>query len=182
MKLGTGDIHLKGGRVDLADCGPPQPHAIGPRFVPESRQSFLNRLVAFAKFLALLPTGDSQDSLASAIGCVWRLKRLVRGLEVQRLDQRAVGLLAVCTSGDGIPEDPLHRSEIRDLGPDIFQVRASHHPDLGARSLALIGEFEELPDSVDGEAERAGAADKRQPLEVVLAVESVAPGTSRGGG
>jgi len=142
----------------------------------------LNRLVAFAKFLALLPTGDSQDSLASAIGCVWRLKRLVRGLEVQRLDQRAVGLLAVCTSGDGIAEDPLHRSEIHDLGPDIFQVRASHRPDLGARALALIGEFEELPDVVDGEAKLPGAADKGQPLEVVLAIETVTPGTARRSG
>jgi len=60
-------------------------------------------------------------------------------------------------------------------------VRASQHPDLSTRALALVGEREELPDLVDGEAERAGAADKCQPLEVVLAIETVASGTSRGG-
>jgi len=63
-----------------------------------------------------------------------------------------------------VPEDPLHRSEIRDLGLDIIQVRAGHDPNLGTRSLALIGELEELPDLVNGEPERAGAADKCQPL------------------
>jgi hypothetical protein len=61
-------------------------------------------------------------------------------------------------------------------------VRAGHDPDLGTGTLALIGEGEELPDFVDGEAEPSGAADKRQPLELVLAIESVAPGTSRRGG
>ena len=61
-------------------------------------------------------------------------------------------------------------------------MRAGHDPDLSTGALALIGECEELPDFVDGEAEHSGATDKRQPLEVVLAIESVAPGTSRGGG
>jgi hypothetical protein len=107
---------------------------------------------------------------------------LVRGLAIQRLDERAVGPSAVSTSGDGAPEDPFHRSEIRDLGLHIFQVRAGHDPDLSTGALALIGKGEELPDFVDGKAERAGAADKRQPLEVVLVIESVACGTSRGGG
>jgi hypothetical protein len=47
------------------------------------------------------------------------------------------------------------------------------------RALALIDELEELPDLIDGEAERQGAADKHEPLEVVLAVESGAAGTGR---
>jgi hypothetical protein len=125
--------------------------------------------------------GYSQDFLATAIGCVGQLRCLVRGLPIQRLDQRAVGPPAVGASGHGVPENPLHRSEIRNLGPDIFQVRAGHDPDLGTRALALIGEREELPDLVDGEAERSGAADKGQPLEMVLAIETVSSGTSRRG-
>src|SRR6266853_1004115 len=36
-------------RVDFGDCGPTQPNAVVPRFVPKSSRSFLNRLVAFAK-------------------------------------------------------------------------------------------------------------------------------------
>src|SRR5260370_42038598 len=143
---------------------------------------FLNRSGRGRRILAPLPMRYSQDSLAPAIGCVEPLNGLVRGLPIQRLDQRAVGPPAGGASGDSLPEDPLHRSEIRDLGLDIYQVRAGHHPGLGARSLALIGEREELPDLVDGEAERSGAADKCQPLEVVLGIEAVAPGTSRGSG
>jgi hypothetical protein len=107
---------------------------------------------------------------------------LVRGLPIQRLDQRAVGPPAVCASDDGRPEDALHRSEIRDLGSYIFQVRAGHHADFSTGSLALIGELEELPDLVDGKAEPASAADKSQPLEVVLAIKTIASGTSRRGG
>jgi hypothetical protein len=50
---------------------------------------------------------------------------------------------------------------------------------LSTRALALIDELEDLPDLIDGEAERQGAADKREPLELVLAVESGAAGTGR---
>jgi len=89
---------------------------------------------------------------------------LVWGLPIQRLDERAVGPSAVSASGDGVSEDSFHRSEIRDLGLHIFQVCTGHGPDLSTGALALIGEFEELPDLVDGEAERAGPPDEGEPL------------------
>ena len=55
-------------RVDFNDCGPAQPHAIGPRFFPKSRQSFLNRLVAFAKFLAFYGRGTAKTLLRRRSG------------------------------------------------------------------------------------------------------------------
>jgi hypothetical protein len=100
-------------------------------------------------------------------------------LSIQRLDQRAVGPPTVRASGHGVPEGPLHRSEIRDLDPDIFQVRAGHDADLGARTLAFVGKRQELPDLVDGETKLPGAADEGQALEVVVVVEAVASRTSR---
>jgi hypothetical protein len=84
--------------------------------------------------------------------------KIARVLSRQGLDERTVGTPAACTLGDGLPEDALHGSKVRDFGFDILQVHAGHDPDLGARPFAFIGELEELPDLFDGKAERPGAA------------------------
>src|SRR5712691_446040 len=61
-------------------------------------------------------------------------------------------------------------------------MRAGHDPHLRARTLALVGQLEECPDLVDGEAERAGTADEGQSLEMVRPVQPITAGASRGRG
>src|SRR5229473_7190910 len=97
-----------------------------------------------------------------------------RALSRQGLDERTVGTPAARTLGDGFPEDALHGSKVRDFGLDILQVRTGHDPDLGTRPFALISELEKLSDFLDGKAERPGAADEREALEVRAAVSPVA--------
>ncbi len=46
---------------------------------------------------------------------------------------------------------------------------------------AFVGQREERPDPRDGEAEGPSAADEGQALEVIIAVEPIAPRTSGGG-
>src|SRR5216683_5686783 len=89
--------------------------------------------------------------------------KIARALSRQGLDQRTIGTPAARTFGDGLPQDALHRSKVRDFGLDILQVRPGNDPDLGARPPALIGELQKLPDLLDGKAERPGAADEAEP-------------------
>src|SRR2546426_12267913 len=103
-----------------------------------------------------------------------------RALSRQGLDERTFGAPAARTLGDGLPEDALPGSEVRDFGLDILQVRTGHDPDLDARPFALISELEKLPDFLDGKAERPGTADEGEALDVRAAVSSIARGTPRG--
>ena len=108
--------------------------------------------------------------------------KIARALSRQGLDERTLGIPAAGTLGDGFPEDALHGSKVRDFGLDIFEVQAGHNPDLGARPSALISELEKRPDFLDGKAERPGAADEGEALEVSAAVSSIPRGTPRGDG
>jgi hypothetical protein len=108
------------------------------------------------------------------------VKRL--SIPVERLDQRAVGACALAASGYGLPEHPLHRSEVGDLRADVLEVRGGQPTRLGARAAAVFREVEELPDLVDRESERPGAADEEEPLEVLGPIEAVAAGAPGGGG
>src|SRR5712692_4517485 len=99
---------------------------------------------------------------------------MARALSRQGLDEWTVGTPAARTLGDGLPEDALHGSQVRDFGLHILQVHTGHDPDLGARSFALISELEKLPHLFDGKAERPGAADERKAHEVRVAVSSIA--------
>src|SRR5216683_3688086 len=105
-----------------------------------------------------------------------------RGLSRQGLDEWTVGTPAARTLGDGLSEDALHGSKVRDFGLDIRQVRTGHDPDLGTRPLALISELEKRPHFLDRKAERPRAADEGQALEVRGAVSPITCGTPRGNG
>src|SRR2546422_10295088 len=104
---------------------------------------------------------------------------IARALSRQGLDERTVGAPAARTLGDGLPEDALHGSKVRDFGLDILQVHTGYDPDLGARPFALISELEKLSDFLDGKAERPSASDERETPEVSAAVSPVARGTPR---
>src|SRR5712691_2801094 len=102
---------------------------------------------------------------------------IARVLSRQGLDERTVGTPTARTLGDGLPEDTLHGSEVRDLGLHILQVHTGHDPDLSAGPFTLISELEKRPDFLDGKAERPGSADEREAPEVGAAVSPVARGT-----
>ena len=105
---------------------------------------------------------------------------IARVLSRQGLDERTVGTPTARTLGDGLTEDTLHGSEVRDLGLHILQVHTGHDPDLSTGPFALISELEKRPDFLDGKAERPGASDERETPEVSAAVSPVARGTPRG--
>src|SRR5262249_4539890 len=100
-------------------------------------------------------------------------------LPIERVDERAVRTRARGAPRDRFLEDLLHRLEIRDLVAHIGQMFFGDSTRVGAGAFALVREPEQRPDLADRKAEQAGATDEIQTLEVLGAVEAVAPFTAR---
>ena len=64
--------------------------------------------------------------------------------------------------------------QIRDLAGDFFQMRLCHGLDLGTAAGGVLIKLQKRPAILNGKAKRAGAAEKRQLVQIAVAKRAIA--------